>query len=284
MPDLFIDIDTCPVYREVCVAAHRHSLNLYVVTRDYVELGPNVCLIATEADDESARAWIAGNIDRGDICVTADAALATRCVRRGARALRPTGRNWTEPDAAAGVQSPRLDIHAVTGMFAEPGTQSFTARLDAAIAVARATRRSDAPVSGVVPGAGTSALSKANFRSPSSEKEGVMWSTRSVVRTLVAASLVGGCLAGTALAAENCTAAVASAKDLWRALSHGMSHVAPSQTIVTSDGRRLSGSSLNYGWVLISRAEDACQASNVSQSLELVRQVETLFHPAPRSL
>ncbi len=63
-----------------------------------------------------------------------------------------------------------------------------------------------------------------------------------------------------------------------------MSHVAPSQTIVTSDGRRLPGSAVNYGWVLIGQAEGACQASNVSQSLELVRQAETLFHPAPRSL
>jgi hypothetical protein len=217
MPDLFIDIDTCPVYREVCAAADRHSLNLYVVTRDYMELGPTVCLIVTEADDGSARAWIAGNIARGDICVTADAALAARCVRRGARALRPTGHGWTRSGAAAGDRSSRFEMQAVTDALVEPDTQSFAARLDTAIAVAWAAPPWDAPVSGVVRGVGASARQKANFRSPSSEKEGVMRSTRSVVRTMLAASLVGGWLAGTALAAENCAAAVGSAKDEWRA-------------------------------------------------------------------
>ncbi len=34
MLGLFIDIDTCPVYQEICAAAERYSLNLYVVTRD----------------------------------------------------------------------------------------------------------------------------------------------------------------------------------------------------------------------------------------------------------
>jgi hypothetical protein len=55
----------------------------------------------------------------------------------------------------------------------------------------------------------------------------------------------------------DCSAAVEAAKSDWRSLSHGV-HVAPRQRILTSDGRHLTGSDINYAKVLIDRAEEAC--------------------------
>ena len=45
---------------------------------------------ADAADD-----WIAGQIGRGDVCVTSDIPLAARCLANGGRALAPHGRLWT---------------------------------------------------------------------------------------------------------------------------------------------------------------------------------------------
>jgi len=86
-----------------------------------------------------------------------------------------------------------------------------------------------------------------------------------------------------AVAAEGCTAAVEAAKAEWRGLSKGR-FVAPAQTIVTSDGRRLAGSAINYAWVLIDRADSACSAGNAAEAVGYAQKAETLFHPSPRQL
>jgi len=113
---LFIDIDYCPGHLSVFRAAQRHALELYVVTRDYLYVDANVHLIFAQEGRLGARDWIAANISRGDICITNDGALASRCLLRGATALEPT-----------------IDARI------------FTQRLDAAITAARSADRRSAP-------------------------------------------------------------------------------------------------------------------------------------------
>jgi hypothetical protein len=74
---------------------------------------------------------------------------------------------------------------------------------------------------------------------------------------------------------------ISSAKADWRSLSHGI-RVAASQPIVTGDGRRLTGSEINYARVLIDRAADACNQSQHAEALATVREAQTLLHPVPR--
>ena len=79
--------------------------------------------------------------------------------------------------------------------------------------------------------------------------------------------------------AQNCINTVAAARQEWRALSQGRL-VAPTQTSETSDGRRFSGSTINYMHVLVGRAEDACKAGRLDQANEYTHEVEIIFHSA----
>jgi uncharacterized protein YaiI (UPF0178 family) len=130
MPDLYIDVDVHEVYVQAVRAARRYSLELYVITRDYLPAEENVHLIAVEDDQVNGGAWIAANITRGDICVTTDPDVAANCIQRGALALAPTGRQWSKDpannDSRRVVESWPADVHA------------FAQRLDRVIVSARA--------------------------------------------------------------------------------------------------------------------------------------------------
>jgi uncharacterized protein YaiI (UPF0178 family) len=45
---------------------------------------------------DEADNWIAERADRGDVVITADVPLASRCVRKGATVLAPNGKRFTE--------------------------------------------------------------------------------------------------------------------------------------------------------------------------------------------
>jgi uncharacterized protein YaiI (UPF0178 family) len=141
MLDLFVDIETCPVFPQIVRAAQRHALELYVVTRDYLPADANVHLILAEEDEDTAQRWIAANISRGDICVTQDAILASDCRRRGALALTPTGKAWSGHDAnATGPRSVSL-AYAPLNPRADGGARVFAQRLEWVIAAALADSR-----------------------------------------------------------------------------------------------------------------------------------------------
>src|SRR5580700_1072682 len=99
MLDLYVDIDACPVYREVAEAAQLHRLDLYVITRGFVAVPaqPAVHLIFAEDDYGSGEDWITNNISTEDICITEDVCLAAQCLLKGALALKPSGYVWANP-------------------------------------------------------------------------------------------------------------------------------------------------------------------------------------------
>src|ERR1700722_19067445 len=130
MPDLYIEIDSHLVYPQALRAAQRHSLELYVVTKDYLAADANLHLIAIEDDHANGGAWIVSNIGRGDICITADPHLAAGCIQRGALALSPSGRQWGA-DAAGDDARGAAERWSVD-------TRLFVQRLENGIAVARA--------------------------------------------------------------------------------------------------------------------------------------------------
>jgi uncharacterized protein YaiI (UPF0178 family) len=97
---IFVDGDACPVREEVYRVAGRLALQVFVVSNGSRPIRPtglpNVTLITVELGADAADDWIAERITVGDVCVTADIPLAARCLERGACAVSPLGRHWTE--------------------------------------------------------------------------------------------------------------------------------------------------------------------------------------------
>ena len=94
---ILVDADACPVKDEIVRVAERHGLAAIFVSNAWMRLPANHLVerrIVAEGPD-AADDWIAEEISAVDICVTQDIPLAGRCLKKGARALAPTGRPFT---------------------------------------------------------------------------------------------------------------------------------------------------------------------------------------------
>ena len=68
----------------------------------------NVSMILVGDSADAADDWIAERIGATDVCVTSDIPLASRCLKKGARVVSPTGKRWTEANIGnAAVMGPR---------------------------------------------------------------------------------------------------------------------------------------------------------------------------------
>ncbi len=90
---IYIDADACPVKEEVFRVAMRHNLQVYLVSNSRLSMlvDKNVHKIQVNSDPDAADDWISEHIETGDIVVTVDILLADRCLKKGARAISPTG-------------------------------------------------------------------------------------------------------------------------------------------------------------------------------------------------
>lgn len=95
---IYVDADACPVKAEVVKVADRHGFPVIMVSNAPMMLprGRDVRRQIVPGDPDAADNWIAQNIQAGDICITADIPLASRCLKAGAGALGPTGKPFTE--------------------------------------------------------------------------------------------------------------------------------------------------------------------------------------------
>ena len=97
---LYIDADACPVREEAFRVATRLAIDCVVVSNGSRPIRPpglpRVRMVVVNDTPDAADDWIAERILRGDVCVTADIPLASRCLAAGARALSWNGHVWTE--------------------------------------------------------------------------------------------------------------------------------------------------------------------------------------------
>ena len=81
---------------------------------------------------DAADDWIAERIGRGDVCVTADIPLASRCLARGGRALSHTGHVWTPDNIGSALAGREVSRHlrelGVGGGGASPMTKADRSR------------------------------------------------------------------------------------------------------------------------------------------------------------
>jgi uncharacterized protein len=100
---IYVDADACPVKDEAVKVAERHKLACHFVSNSFMRL-PTSLMVRRQIVAEGADAadnWIVDQIAPGDIAVTADIPLASRCLKKGARVIGMTGKPFT--DATIGM-------------------------------------------------------------------------------------------------------------------------------------------------------------------------------------
>ena len=137
---LYIDADACPVKNEVFRVARRHGLKVYLVSNSWMRIPPDefIELIIVNEGSDAADDWIAMHITETDIAVTADILLAARCLKKGAKVIRPTGRLYSEDSIGGALASREFmaflrDMGNITGgpsPFEPKDRSRFLQRLD----------------------------------------------------------------------------------------------------------------------------------------------------------
>jgi hypothetical protein len=148
MITLLIDADACPVKQEIYRVAERHllkgtALKVFVVSNSPIAVPRDEMIerVVVAAGMDEADNWIAERAQRGDVVVTADVPLASRCVKAGASVIAPTGKPFTEDSVGAALATRNLmdslrSAGEITGgpkPFAPRDRSAFLSALDQAI-------------------------------------------------------------------------------------------------------------------------------------------------------
>ncbi len=95
---IYVDADACPVKDEVLRVAGRHGLTVHMVSNSWMRLDdhPLIKRVIVPEGPDAADDWIADHIDADDIAITADIPLASRCLKKGAAAIGPNGKPFSD--------------------------------------------------------------------------------------------------------------------------------------------------------------------------------------------
>lgn len=115
MTDIYVDGDACPVREEIYRVAARLRLKVFVVANGSRAIRPprtpNVSMIRVGDGAEAADDWIAEHITAVDVCVTSDIPLASRSLKKGARVVTPTGKQWTQANIGNALAGREIARH-----------------------------------------------------------------------------------------------------------------------------------------------------------------------------
>jgi uncharacterized protein YaiI (UPF0178 family) len=100
MLTVYVDADACPVKNETYRVAERYDLPVFVVANSWMRTPSRAGLelVVVKGDFDAADDWIVERVEAGDIVITADIPLASRCLEKGAAVLGNRGREFT-PDS-----------------------------------------------------------------------------------------------------------------------------------------------------------------------------------------
>jgi uncharacterized protein YaiI (UPF0178 family) len=145
---IYVDADACPVKQEVYRVAERHArkgvaLKVFVVSNSPIAVPRDEMIerVVVGAGMDEADNWIAERAGRGDIVITADVPLASRCVKAGAGVIAPNGKPFTADSigmtlATCNLMDSLRSAGEITGgpkPFSARDRSSFLAALDQAI-------------------------------------------------------------------------------------------------------------------------------------------------------
>jgi uncharacterized protein len=148
MIKIYIDADACPVKQEIYRVAERHALKGIALKVLIVSNSPIVVprdemieRVVVGSGMDEADNWIAERAKRGDIVITADVPLASRCVKAGAVVIAPNGKVFTAESIGMTLATRNLmdslrSAGEITGgpkPFAPRDRSEFLSALDRAI-------------------------------------------------------------------------------------------------------------------------------------------------------
>ncbi len=128
--ELYVDADACPVKEEVLRVATRHQLVTHYVSNSWMRLpeSPLVHRVVVTEGPDIADDWIAERIQPGDIAITADIPLASRCLKAGAKAIGPTGKPFDNGSIGMALAMRDLQSHLRETGESRGFNPAFTAR------------------------------------------------------------------------------------------------------------------------------------------------------------
>ena len=129
-PHIYVDADACPVKSEVSRVAERHDLPVTWVAGSHMRVpeGGRVRIEVVAQGFDAADDWIVEHVTAGDIVVTADIALASRCLAKGASALGNTGAPFTEDNIGDAMATRTLLAELRGAGEITKGPRAFTPR------------------------------------------------------------------------------------------------------------------------------------------------------------
>ena len=115
MTDIYVDGDACPVREVIYRVAARLKVKVFVVSNGSRPIRPpgmsNVSMVLVGDTADAADNWIAERVGAMDVCVTSDIPLASRCLKKGARVVSPTGKQWTEANIGNALAGREIAQH-----------------------------------------------------------------------------------------------------------------------------------------------------------------------------
>ncbi|MFI5015720.1 MAG: YaiI/YqxD family protein [Hyphomicrobiales bacterium] len=118
---IFVDADACPVKDEVYRVAARYEIKVHVVANSPIRTPRDALVerVVVSTGFDAADDWIAERAGPGDIVVTTDIPLASRCLKAGAAVIAPTGKAFT--DSSIGMALAMRDLMADLRSMGEAG-------------------------------------------------------------------------------------------------------------------------------------------------------------------
>ncbi len=110
MLHIFVDADACPFKQEVYRVANRYHLEVTLVANSWMRVPKErwIGLQVVKNGFDAADDWIADNVQPDDIVITADIPLASRCLKKGARVIGPSGKPFTDDNIGIAMASRNL--------------------------------------------------------------------------------------------------------------------------------------------------------------------------------
>lgn len=125
---LYVDADACPVKAEVEKVGARHKVQMYFVSNGGLRMSQNplVEMVIVPDGPDVADMWIADRAKVGDVVITGDIPLASKCVEAGALVLKHNGEPLTEKNIGNILATRDLmtDLRA-SDPFRQGGGKSF---------------------------------------------------------------------------------------------------------------------------------------------------------------
>ena len=152
MTTILVDADACPVKEETYRVAKRYGLPVLLISdswlrtprEDWIEL----VVVKHDGQLDAADDVIVERTEAGDVVVTDDIILASRCLEKGASVLSPRGRVFDEDSIGGALATRELmaelrEMGEVTGgpsPFGKRDRSSFLQKLDQTIQALRRNR------------------------------------------------------------------------------------------------------------------------------------------------